>query len=214
MYIPKFNEETRIPVLDQLMRSHPLASLVTMGSSGLFATHLPVVLHREDDTHAILRGHLSRANRQWRDYDSSVSALAIFAGPQHYITPNWYPEKAASGKVVPTWNYVVVHAYGTLKIIEDSAWLLTHLNSLTDTHETASAVPWKVSDAPADYVESIAKGIVGIELAIERLEGKWKVSQNQNEQTRASVAEGLTELDTEASLAMRSLVNGERNQRS
>ena len=210
MYIPKFNEETRIPVLDGLMRLHPLASLITMGSSGLFATHLPVVLHRVDDTHAVLRGHISRANRQWRDYDPAVSALAIFAGPQHYITPNWYPEKAVSGKVVPTWNYAVVHAYGRLMIVEDPAWLLTHLNSLTNTHEATSAAPWKVADAPADYVESIAKGIVGLELCIERLEGKWKVSQNQNEQTRVSVAEGLAKLDTEASLAMRSLVNGER----
>ena len=210
MYIPKFNEETRTPVLDHLMRSHPLASLVTMGSSGLFATHLPVVLHRESDTHAFLRGHLSRANQQWREYDSSVSALAIFAGPQHYISPKWYPEKATTGKVVPTWNYAVVHAYGALKIIEDPAWLLTHLNLLTDTHEASSETPWSVSDAPADYIESIARGIVGIELTIERLEGKWKVSQNQTEQARVSVAEGLAALDTEASVAMRALVNAER----
>lgn len=211
MYIPGYTEEARLPVLDQLMRSHPLASLVTMGSSGLFATHLPMVLHRDDDTHAILRGHISRANRQWRDYDPSIPALAIFAGPQHYITPNWYPEKAATGKVVPTWNYAVVHAYGALKIVEDPAWLLTHLNSLTDTHESSFAAPWRVSDAPPGYVESIAKGIVGIELGIERLEGKWKVSQNQNEQTRAAVAQGLADLDTEASRAMRSLVDGERD---
>ena len=210
MYIPKFNEETRISVLDHLMRSHPLASLVTMGSSGLFATHLPFVLLRESDTHAFLRGHLSRANRQWREYDASVSALAIFAGHQHYITPNWYPEKAATGKVVPTWNYAVVHAYGALKIIEDPAWLLSHLNSLTDTHEASTATPWSMSDAPADYIESIARGIVGIELTIERLEGKWKVSQNQTEPTRVSVAEGLAALDTEASIAMCALVHGER----
>lgn len=209
MYIPKFNEETRLPVLDQLMRSHPLAALVTMGSSGLFATHLPVVLHRESESHAVLRGHLSRANRQWREFDAAVSALAIFTGPEHYITPAWYPEKAVSGKVVPTWNYAVVHAYGTLRIIEDPAWLLTHLNSLTDTHEAAFESPWSVADAPADYVESIAKGIVGIELTIERLEGKWKVSQNQTGQTRASVVEGLSGLDTEASLAMRDLVRNE-----
>src|SRR5215469_3245215 len=107
MYIPKVNEETRIPVLDHLMRSHPLASLVTMGASGLFASHLPVVLHREDEQHAVLRGHMSRANRQWREYDPVVPALAIFSGPEHYITPNWYPTKAETGKVVPTWNYVV-----------------------------------------------------------------------------------------------------------
>jgi len=210
MYIPKANEETRIPVLDQLMRSHPLASLVTMGTSGLFATHLPVMLHRESDADAVLRCHMSRANQQWRDYDAAIPALAIFAGPQHYITPAWYPEKAATGKVVPTWNYAVVHVYGRLKVIEDPAWLLTHLGSLTETHEAAFPSPWSINDAPAGYIETIAKGIVGIELAIERIEGKWKVSQNQTEQTRASVAQGLAELDTEASLAMLSLVNGER----
>jgi transcriptional regulator len=210
MYIPKVNEETRIPVLDQHMRSHPLASLVTMGVSGLFATHLPVVLHRKSDTDAVLRCHMSRANRQWREYDASIPALAIFAGPQHYITPAWYPEKAATGKVVPTWNYAVVHVYGRLKVIEDPTWLLTHLSSLTDTHEASFPAPWSINDAPAGYVETIAKGIVGIELAIERTEGKWKVSQNQTEQARMAVAEGLTELDTEASLAMRALVNGER----
>ncbi|WP_260703724.1 FMN-binding negative transcriptional regulator [Edaphobacter flagellatus] len=210
MYIPKFNEETRVPVLDQLMRSHPLATLVTMGASGLFATHLPMVLHRVDDTHATLRGHLSRANAQWREFRPDVQALAIFSGPEHYITPNWYPEKAKTGKVVPTWNYAVVHAYGSLRIIEDPTWLLEHLNMLTNTHEASSPTPWKISDAPEGYVETIAKGIVGIELAIERLEGKWKVSQNQNEQTRASVARGLEALGDEASLAMRDLVNGER----
>jgi transcriptional regulator len=210
MYIPGFNEETRLPVLDRLMQSHPLAVLVTMGSSGLFATHLPVVLHRESETEAVLRGHLSRANKQWREYDAAVPALAIFSGPEHYITPAWYQEKAATGKVVPTWNYAVVHAYGSLKIIEDSVWLLTHLNSLTDTHEAAFASPWSVADAPADYVASIAKGIVGLELTIERLEGKWKVSQNQTDETRGSVVDGLAVLGTEASLAMRSLIRGER----
>ena len=210
MYIPKVNEETRIPVLDHLMRSHPLASLVTMGASGLFATHLPVVLHRDSDTQAVLRGHMSRANRQWREHDPAVQALAIFSGPEHYITPNWYPEKAATRRVVPTWNYAVVHAYGPLRIIEDPAWLLAHLNSLTDTHEASSATPWNVSDAPAEYIESMAKGIVGIELDIERLEGKWKVSQNHNERTRASVAEGLETLGTEESIAMKALVEGKR----
>jgi transcriptional regulator len=210
MYTPKFNEETRLAVIDQMMRSHPLAALVTMSASGLFATHLPVVLHRESETQAVLRGHLARANQQWKEFDASIPALAIFTGPEHYITPGWYPEKAVSGKVVPTWNYAVVHAYGTLRIIEDAQWLLTHLNSLTNTHEVASKVPWSVTDAPADYVASIARGIVGVEMTIERLEGKWKVSQNQDEQTRISVADGLAALDTESSLAMRSLVQGER----
>jgi transcriptional regulator len=210
MYIPKHNEETRVDVIDRLIRSHPLAALITMGTSGLFATHLPMVLHREDDRHVTLRGHISRANRQWREFSPEVEALAIFAGPQHYITPNWYPEKAATGKVVPTWNYAVVHAYGPLRVIEDAAWLLTHLNSLTETHEASSASPWKVSDAPAGYVETIAKGVVGIELPVTRLEAKWKVSQNQTAETRVSVARGLEDLNTESSLEMRDLVEGKR----
>jgi transcriptional regulator len=210
MYIPKHNEETRLEVIDRLIRSHPLATLVTMGSSGLFATHLPMVLHRQDSERAVLRGHLARANRQWQEFSPEIEALAIFAGPNHYITPNWYPEKADTGKVVPTWNYATVHAYGPLRVIENLSWLLAHLNSLTDIHEASSPIPWKVKDAPADYIEGMAKGIVGLELSIRRLEGKWKVSQNQDAETRASVARGLEALDTESSLIMRGLVNGER----
>lgn len=206
MYIPKHNQETRLEVIDGLIRSCPLATLVTMGTSGLFATHLPMVLHRDDPEHAILRGHIARANRQWQEFSPEVEALAIFSGTEHYITPNWYPAKAETGEVVPTWNYAVVHAYGSIRIIQDPAWLLEHLNSLTDTHEASSEVPWKVSDAPADYIEAIARGIVGIELPITRLEAKWKVSQNQNEATRHSVALGLEALGTTKSLAMKTLV--------
>jgi transcriptional regulator len=210
MYIPKHNEETRTEVLDHLMRTRPLASLVTLGATGLFAAHLPLVLHREDEQHAVLRGHLARANRQWKELSRETEALAIFSGPQHYITPAWYPEKAETGKVVPTWNYAVVHAYGRLEIIEDPAWLLTHLNTLTDTHEASRPDPWSVADAPAEFIATIARGIVGIEMTIGRLEGKWKVSQNQTEQTRASVSQGLEALGTEDSLAMSELVKGRR----
>jgi transcriptional regulator len=210
MYIPKHNEETGTEVLDYLMRTRPLASLVTLGATGLFATHLPLVLHREDEQHAVLRGHLARANRQWKEFSRETDALAIFSGPQHYITPAWYPEKDETGKVVPTWNYAVVHAYGRLEIIEDPSWLLTHLNSLTDTHEATRPAPWSVADAPADFIATIARGIVGLEMKIDRLEGKWKVSQNQTEQTRASVSQGLEVLGTEDALAMSELVKGRR----
>ena len=209
MYIPKVHEENRIEVLHDLVESQPLASLVTMGKSGLFASHLPMVLERESAQHGLLKGHLSRANQQWRDFLPSVEALAIFSGPQHYITPSWYPEKLETGRVVPTWNYAVVHAYGHLKVIEDAAWLLDHLKSLTSIHEAASPQSWKVSDAPADYIESLVKGIVGLELPIERLEGKWKVSQNQSERNRIGVVEGLERLDTPESLAMKALVAAE-----
>jgi transcriptional regulator len=205
MYIPRANHENRIPVLHKLIEDQPFASLVTMGSSGLFASHIPMVLE-QNGIMGQLRGHISRANTQWRDYTPSVEALAIFSGPQHYITPNWYPEKQETGKVVPTWNYVVVHAYGYLKIIEDGEWLMAHLASLTNIHEAASPVPWEIADAPADYIASLAKGIVGLEITIERLEGKWKVSQNRSEQDRSGVASGLAELDTTESLAMKALV--------
>jgi transcriptional regulator len=205
MYIPRANQEDRIAVLHKLMEDQPFASLITMGSSGLFATHIPMLLE-QNGAKGQLRGHISRANPQWRNYTPSVEALAIFSGPQHYITPNWYLEKQESGKVVPTWNYVVVHAYGYLKIIEDGAWLVTHLASLTNIHEAASPVPWKIEDAPADYIASQVKGIVGLEMEVTRLEGKWKVSQNRSEQDRNGVAEGLAELNTTESLEMKALV--------
>ena len=205
MYIPRANREERIPELHKLMLEHPFASLITMGSSGLFASHIPMVLEQNDGL-GRLKGHLSRANTQWRDYSPDVEALAIFSGPQHYITPNWYPEKQETGKVVPTWNYVVVHAYGRLKVIEDREWLMSHLEKLTSTHEAKSPVPWKIGDAPADFIASQANGIVGLQIDISRLEGKWKVSQNRSEEDRSGVAQGLSELDTSESLAMKALV--------
>jgi transcriptional regulator len=205
MYIPQANKEDRLSVLHQLMEDQPFASLITVGSSGLFASHIPMVLEQNGGM-GVLRGHISRANAQWRDRNPSVEALAIFSGPQHYITPTWYPEKEETGRVVPTWNYVVVHAYGHLKVIEDGEWLMAHLQRLTGIHEAESSVPWKISDAPAGYIASQIKGIVGLEMVIERLEGKWKVSQNRPEKDRIGVAKGLGELDTTESLRMKTLV--------
>src|ERR1700748_2740676 len=177
MYVPNANREDRLSVLHQLMEDQPFASLITIGPSGLFASHLPMVLE-QNGAQGVLKGHISRANTQWRDYSPSVEALAIFSGPQHYITPSWYTEKQETGKVVPTWNYVVVHAYGYLTIVEDREWLMSHLNRLTNMHEADLTVPWQVGDAPAEYIASLLRGIVGLEMKIERIEGKWKVSQN------------------------------------
>jgi transcriptional regulator len=205
MYIPRVNKEERIPVLHKLMEDQPFASLITVGSSGLFASHIPMVLE-QNGALGQLRGHISRANTQWRDYTAAIEALAIFSGPQHYISPSWYPEKQETGKVVPTWNYVVVHAHGHLKVIEDGEWLMAHLQRLTSIHEAQSAIPWKISDAPADYVASQIKGIVGLEMDIARLEGKWKVSQNRSAEDRKGVVQGLSELNTTESLAMKLLV--------
>jgi transcriptional regulator len=206
MYIPKHNEENSLSVMRALMVSQPLATLVTVGASGLFASHVPMLLEDDGSEFGVLKCHISRANTQWRDYAPTVDALAIFTGHQHYITPTWYPGTKEHGKEVPTWNYVVVHAYGPLKVIQDQEWLLTNVEKLTNIHEAGSPVPWKVSDAPEDFIRSQLKGIVGLEVPIRRLEGKWKVSQNRTERERNGVIEGLEKLNTPESLAMKALV--------
>jgi len=206
MYIPKANEEKRVSVMRELMVAHPLGTLVTLGASGLFASHIPMVLEDDGSQFGVLQGHIARANTQWRDIVPTVDALAIFAGHQHYISPNWYPGTKEHGKEVPTWNYAVVHAYGPLKVVADERWLLTFLNKLTNIHEAGSPIPWKVSDAPDDFIKSLLNAIVGLELPIQRLEGKWKVSQNRTERERKGVIEGLSKLNTPESLAMKALV--------
>lgn len=207
MYIPKAFEEKRIPIMHQMIAAHPLGTLVTLNASGLMASHIPMVV-KADGEYGILQAHLSRANPQWQDLVDSIEALAIFAGPQHYISPSWYPAKEEHGKVVPTWNYVVVHAYGKLRVTEDEQWLKAHLQALTSQHESNFERPWQVHDAPEDFIGSLVKGIVGLELPISRLEGKWKVSQNRDEKDRQGVSAGLAQLNTPASLAMKELMDG------
>ena len=206
MYIPTANEEKRVPVIHALIASNPLAALVTLGAAGLIASHIPMVLEDDGSPFGLLKGHVARSNAQWSDLAPTVDALAIFAGPQHYISPSWYPAKAEHGKVVPTWNYAVVHAYGPLKVIENAHWLRAHVERLTNIHEANSPVPWKVGDAPEEYVASMLRGIVGFELPIQRLEGKWKLSQTRSEKDRDGVAAGLQELNTSESLAMKTLM--------
>ena len=209
MYIPPHFNEERVDVLHQLIREHGLATLVTYGSSGLIASHVPLVLDTSDPSlkYGTLRGHLSRANQQWRDYSPEVPALAIFAGPQHYITPSWYPAKTEHGKVVPSWNYIVVHAYGRLETYDDRESLLANVEALTTHHEASRPEPWKVADAPASYIDAQLKGIIGISLRIDRLEGKWKISQNRSPTDQASVAAALHEAGTDASIAMAHIMN-------
>jgi transcriptional regulator len=211
MYIPKANEEKRVPVLHELIEAQPFGALITTGAGGLFASHIPMVLERSGATLGVLKGHVSRANTQWRDLSPDAEALAIFSGDHHYISPSWYPEKQDTGRVVPTWNYAVVHAYGTLRAVHDGKWLLAHLESLTGAHEAEFPAPWKVSDAPPDFIASHLKGIVGLELSITRLEGKWKASQNRSERDRAGVAHGLEALGTPESLAMKAMVEGAKS---
>jgi transcriptional regulator len=206
MYIPHHFEETRVDVLHQLMRGEPFGALVTLAAGGLEANHLPFELDAAAGSLGTLRGHVSRANAVWRATRADVEALAIFQGPQRYVSPSWYPTKAETGKVVPTWNYVVVHAYGPLRFVEDPAWLHAHLERLTARHEAGRERPWQVSDAPEDYVAALVRGIVGFEMPVTRLAGKWKVSQNRGEADRAGVTTGLRADADPASAAMADLI--------
>lgn len=206
MYIPSHFEETRPDVLHALMRAHPLATVVTLSSSGLVANHLPLHLSIEPDGAAVLRGHVARANPVWHAFESVHETLAVFQGAGHYITPGWYPAKHEHGRAVPTWNYVAVHAHGALRAIDDPAWLRRTLAQLTAAHEGARAQPWRIDDAPADYIERMLRAVVGIELRITRLEGKWKLNQNQPAENRQGVVAGLREEDSDAARAVAGLV--------
>lgn len=206
MYIPRNFDEPRSEVMHALMRARPLATLVTLGSGGLNANHIPLYLSAEDGPYGTLRGHVARANPLWSDFSTAVEALAIFHGPEAYVTPTWYPTKAATGRAVPTWNYAVVHACGTLRAVDDPAWLRAQLAALTDAQETPFPTPWRVADAPGDYIDKLVGAIVGIELPITRLSGKWKVSQNQPPQNQAGVVRGLSERGDPDAQAMAALV--------
>jgi transcriptional regulator len=191
MYLPSHFREDRIEVLHQLIREHSLAALVTVGQQGLMASHLPMVIDPEPAPWGTLRGHMARANQQWRESKPEVPALAIFQGPAAYVSPSWYPTKRETGWVVPTYNYVVVHARGQLHFVDDPARLEKHLRILTAHHEAAFSEQWSIDEAPREFIESQMKSIVALELPIARLEGKWKVSQNRPASDRAAVASAL-----------------------
>ncbi|MGD1071714.1 MAG: FMN-binding negative transcriptional regulator [Bryobacteraceae bacterium] len=191
MYLPEHFREDRPEVLRELMAKFPLAALVTAGTGGLEANHMPLLYDPQPAPWGTLRGHLSRANRQLQDFQPDGEALAIFQGPQAYISPNWYPTKQQHGRVVPTWNYAVVHAYGKLSVYAEPERLRAFLDRLTAVHEARQPKPWAPADAPPEYVEGLLKAIMGVELAIARIEGKWKVSQNQPAENRLGAADGL-----------------------
>ncbi|MCG7392408.1 FMN-binding negative transcriptional regulator [Microvirga sp. ACRRW] len=191
MYQPPHFREDRLDVQHALVRAHPLGLLVTNGNTGLIANPIPFILDATASPHGTLRAHLSRANPQWRDFDPAQEALVVFQGTETYITPSWYEAKREHGKVVPTWNYAIVQAYGRMRIMDDPAWLMQQVTVMTSAQEATRQEPWAVSDAPADFLASQIKGIVGIEIEITRIEGKWKVSQNRPEADRQSVASGL-----------------------
>ena len=208
MYVPAHFAETRTSVLHELIRAHPLATLVTWDGGALTANHIPMEVVAGGEL-GVLRGHVARGNPVWKAHRPEVDAMAVFQGPDDYITPSYYATKRETGKVVPTWNYAVVHVHGPLRIIEDAAWLRALVEQLTDRHEAdlpAGDARWKVSDAPEDFITGLLKAIVGVELPIARIEGKWKVSQNRPEADRAGVADGLARSPDPARQAMAALV--------
>jgi transcriptional regulator len=193
MYLPKEFAEDRIPVLHEAMRAIAFGTLVTMGPDGLTASHIPLLIEDGPGPYGTLTGHLARGNPQGRGVpEAGVEALAMFLGPHAYVSPSWYPSKQETGKVVPTWNYVAIHAHGTLRFIDDLAWKIAHVTRLTASQEAQRAAPWAVGDAPPDYISGMAKGIIGFELPIARLYGKWKMSQNRLPADSAGAAEGLS----------------------
>lgn len=206
MYVPPHFEETRLEVLHRLIRAHPLATLATLSSGGIDANHIPLHLSEEPGRFGALRGHVARSNPMWRNLVADVEALAIFQGPDSYITPSWYATKREHGKVVPTWNYAVVHAYGSLRVVDDPVWLRNQLEALTERQESSFSAPWSVSDAPGDFTARLMEAIVGIEIIITRLVGKWKLSQNQPAHNCAGVVLGLKQQGTHGALEMAGLI--------
>jgi transcriptional regulator len=184
MYLPRSFQETREHALQALLRDYPFATVVIAGAAGLAANHLPLEL-----VDGRLHGHVARGNELAKADGAQV--LAIFQGPDAYVSPNWYPSKHETGREVPTWNYAVVHVHGRLRVIEDKAWLRMLLERLTDRHEAGQEKPWHVDDAPADHVEKMLGAISGLDIAIERIEGKFKLSQNHPERNQAGVVDGL-----------------------
>jgi transcriptional regulator len=206
MYLPTYFKESRTDVLHTLMRSHPLATLVTSCDSGLVANHIPVQTRSEPAPHGMLRGHVARANPLWKEYRADSEALAIFQGPHVYISPSFYPAKRETGEVVPTWDYAVVHAHGTLRFVQDAAWLKEFVVELTNAHEASRQAPWKVDDAPPPYIEKMLSLIVGFEFSIVTLTGKWKLSQNHPAANRQGVVQGLRESAAENSREIADMV--------
>jgi transcriptional regulator len=190
MYQPDHFRIDDVAQIHALMRARPFAALVSAGSAGLYGSHLPTVLKNEGEC-GVIECHLARANPHCKELAAVSEALMIFHGPEGYITPNWYATKVETGKVVPTWNYAVVHAYGRPEVKDDAAWLRRHVGELTAQQEKTEARPWQVSDAPVRYIEVMLRGIVGFRFVITRLEGKWKMSQNRDMPDRAGVVEGL-----------------------
>jgi transcriptional regulator len=206
MYVPTVFKQDQLPELQAAMRASGLATLVTIGPDGPVASHVPMLLDDAPKPYGVLYGHVAKANPQWQHSAPGLNALALFLGPDAYISPTWYETKRQTGRVVPTWNYVAVHAYGPVTFFSEPERLLDVVRRLTERHEAGRQAPWAVGDAPEDFVRAQLKGIVGFTLAITRLEGKWKLGQNRSAPDRAGAVAGLAQEETEAAAAVAALM--------
>jgi len=214
MYIPRHFRQDDSAVLHDFIRSHPLATLIVHGGDGFDANHVPLLFDPKGGDHGVLRGHVARANPVWHAAVDGIPALAVFHGPQAYVSPGWYPSKRDDPKVVPTWNYAVVHAHGTLTTVDDPDWLYTLVTALTEAHEQPRPTPWQVTDAPPEFIERMVGAVVGIELTVERLEGKWKLSQNRSAIDRGGVVAGLRDQSGARNDALADFMGAENPERS
>jgi transcriptional regulator len=206
VYTPKHFEESRTDVLHELIRAQPLATFIVARDGEIVVNHFPLVVSDDGSEFGVLKGHVPRANTIWESLRGDTSAVAVFQGPSAYITPSWYPSLHQHGKALPTWNYVVAHARGQPIAVEDRDWLIDHLNTLVDQQESTQAAPWKLADAPSEYVDAMLGRIVGIEMRIAVLQGKRKLSQNRSDADRLGVAAGLRNQGNDAALALAALV--------
>lgn len=198
MYVPASFREHRTDVLVSFADAHPFATLIAHAEAALCINHLPLLVAGG----TTLQGHIARANPLWRDAHTDRNAVAVFHGPHGYISPAWYPTRVQTGEVVPTWNYVAVHAHGRLRFVQDPIWLRSHLEALTSRHESARPDAWHLSEAPAEFIDDLLRAIVGVELTIDRWEGKWKVGQNRTHAERLGAIAGLRAQDTDADDAL------------
>ena len=206
MYQPEHFKVEDVATIHGIMRAYPLAQLVTSGPGGLMANPVPFILKADCGSHGVLEAHLARPNAQWREIEAGAEVLEIFQGVDAYVTPSWYASKRVHGKVVPTWNYVVVQARGVARTIHDGQWLKDHVSALSDVHEAPRPSPWGVGDAPESFITALTRGIVGIEITIIALDGKAKLSQNRDEPDRAGVSAGFAAENATSAAAMAPLM--------
>jgi transcriptional regulator len=207
MYLPKLHEERDPGVLHALIRAHPLGTWATQGDDGIIMNHVPFILDAARGPYGTLMCHVARANTVWKSFSRTIDSVIAFQGAEAYISPSWYASKGLHGKVVPTWNYAVVHAHGIPEVLADESRLLEHLTQLTDAHESGRPARWQIGDAPADFIRHMSQQIVGIEIPISRIVGKWKVSQNRSPEDRRGVVAGLNANGDARSREMAALVD-------